>query len=75
MEEITQKMVKLLERNKKLSILFTKFEKEKQSEIEEKARFLRKIQQLELDLRNQMELSDEISQQNGEYSNEITKKR
>lgn len=68
-------MVKLLERNKKLSILFTKFEKEKQSEIEEKARFLRKIQQLELDLRNQMELSDEISQQNGEYSNEITKKR
>ena len=68
-------MVKLLERNKKLSILFTKFEKEKQSEIEEKARFLRKIQQLELELRNQMELSDEISQQNGEYSNEITKKR
>ena len=68
-------MVKLLERNKKLSLLFTKFEKEKQSEIEEKARFLRKIQQLELELRNQMELSDEISQQNGEYSNEITKKR
>ena len=67
-------MVKLLERNKKLSLLFTKFEKEKQSEIEEKARFLRKIQQLELELRNQMELSDEISQQNGEYSSKITKK-
>ncbi len=71
LEKMGDKIPKLTGKLSSLSLFMNKLENEKKSQIQEKDRLIHKIQQLELDLRNQMDFGTEIANQNSEYCRSI----
>ena len=52
-----------------------KLENDKKSQIKENDRLIHRIQQLELDLKNQLQIGSEIANQNTEYCKDILTNR
>lgn len=77
-EKATQSLDRLAERTAELngrlgglSIFLNKIDTDKKYVGQEKDRLINRINQLELDLRHQLEISNEFSAQNQEYSNKM----
>lgn len=64
---MNQKYSKIAERLSSVAVFLGKVESEKKSSVQERDRLIHRIQQLELELRNNMEAGTELINQNTEY--------
>ena len=73
-EKLSDKYSRLTEKLSSVVVYLGKAEQEKKNSIQEKDRLIHRIQQLELEIRNNLEVGNDLINQNTEYSTLINKK-
>lgn len=67
-EKIFEKYSKLSSKLSSVAVFLSKVEQDKKNSIQEKDRLLHRVQQLELEIKNNLEVGNDLVNQNTEYS-------